>query len=829
MFTNTSSFSTTASGDIVAGDFNGDGVLDLIIAGGSSLLLYAGNGIGGFGLAGSSVGAVSNPRIVTADFNRDGIPDLAVANPGLQSLTVFLSSSSGGLGLSKTTQSNLYSVSALAVGDFNGDGFPDVIAASYYGSEIYLSDGSGNLHFSGTLNYGGNIAYIATGDFNGDGRTDVVIADNNSSKVVIFLGNGNGTFSAGGNYTVGTNPVFVAVADLNGDNIPDLIVANSGSNSISTLLGLGNGSFQTPRNFSVGSNPSALTVADFNRDGKKDVVVANNQGPNIAMLLGDGAGGFSSLTLFPTASSPSAVASGDFDGDGKPDVAVLIGSNFSGSPTLVVFRGDGSGGLGPATNYSLSGSGSRLIAVDLNGDSRPDLVIAGNLPGGLAVRMNDGAGGFAASTGYTVGYSGAVAAADFDRDGLPDLVTLTSYNQSAISVLLNTSCKIRHLGLTQDVPVCDAVATPFATQPSVAVLDDGGNVATCASGIVTASIVPGTGTPGATLGGTTSASLSAGSASFTNLSIATAGARYQIQLSHPQAGLARTRSFSAGGSSTVTISGPSAVCSGQTPIYDAGAGYDSYLWTVDGNNAGTGRMITLAGLSAGPHTLAVQVNAAGCLATGSKVIGVSTTPASPVASNNSPILPGQTLQLFASTVPGASYVWTGPNGFASTLQNPTIPNATRAATGAYTVVAVSGACFSAAAITSATVSSPTSFYTLAPCRVIDTRGPGGPLGGPALAAAASRVFVIAGQCGIPSTAQSISVNVTVTQPNALGDLRIYPAGSALPLVSAINYRPGQTRANNAVVSLGTAGDLAVQCDQAAGFVHLILDVNGYFQ
>src|SRR6202023_2463755 len=138
------------------------------------------------------------------------------------------------------------------------------------------------------------------------------------------------------------------------------------------------------------------------------------------------------------------------------------------------------------TSYPLSGSPNRLLAVDLNGDFRPDLVIGGNPPGGLSVRMNDGAGGFAISTGYSVGYTVALAAADFDGDGLPDLVSLGSNYQSTISILLNTSCKIRHLGLTQDVPVCDAVATSFPTQPSVAVLDDGGNVSTFASELVTA-------------------------------------------------------------------------------------------------------------------------------------------------------------------------------------------------------------------------------------------------------------------------------------------------------------------------------------------------------
>ena len=122
-----------------------------------------------------------------------------------------------------------------------------------------------------------------------------------------------------------------------------------------------------------------------------------------------------------------------------------------------------------------------------------------------------------------------------------------------------------------------------------------------------------------------------------------------------------------------------------------------------------------------------------------------------------------------------------------------------------------------------------SFYTLAPCRVADTRNPTGPYGGPALAANADRSFVIANQCGIPSTATAVSFNQTITQPTALGDLRLFPGGASLPLVSTLNWKAGQTRANNAIVSLGPSGDIVVHVDQASGTVHLIIDVNGYFQ
>jgi len=119
------------------------------------------------------------------------------------------------------------------------------------------------------------------------------------------------------------------------------------------------------------------------------------------------------------------------------------------------------------------------------------------------------------------------------------------------------------------------------------------------------------------------------------------------------------------------------------------------------------------------------------------------------------------------------------------------------------------------------------FYTVTPCRVADTRNPDGPFGGPALAAGAIRTFTIAEQCGVPSTATAVSVNITVTQPAAQGHLTLYPGGAVAPLVSAINYRPGQTRANNAVVPLGPAKDFAVRCG-SIGTVHFIIDVNGYF-
>ena len=123
------------------------------------------------------------------------------------------------------------------------------------------------------------------------------------------------------------------------------------------------------------------------------------------------------------------------------------------------------------------------------------------------------------------------------------------------------------------------------------------------------------------------------------------------------------------------------------------------------------------------------------------------------------------------------------------------------------------------------------FYTLSPCRVVDTRNASGPLGGPALicsSAPVPRTFPLGGACGLPPAAQVISYNVAVTQPMATGHLRLFPTGGLLPLVSSINYSAGATRANNGIVRLG-AGSVNVSCHQSSGTAHVIIDINGYFE
>jgi hypothetical protein len=123
----------------------------------------------------------------------------------------------------------------------------------------------------------------------------------------------------------------------------------------------------------------------------------------------------------------------------------------------------------------------------------------------------------------------------------------------------------------------------------------------------------------------------------------------------------------------------------------------------------------------------------------------------------------------------------------------------------------------------------TSFYTLVPCRIADTRDAAGPRGGPSLLTGTSRNFPLAGVCGIPPTAAAVAVNITVVMPASDGYLTVYPAASSIPLASIINFRSGIVRANNAIVSLGASGQVAFSCVMTSGSTDFVLDVTGYFE
>jgi hypothetical protein len=122
-----------------------------------------------------------------------------------------------------------------------------------------------------------------------------------------------------------------------------------------------------------------------------------------------------------------------------------------------------------------------------------------------------------------------------------------------------------------------------------------------------------------------------------------------------------------------------------------------------------------------------------------------------------------------------------------------------------------------------------SFFTLAPCRLVDTRWAAGPLGGPALTAGHPRTFAMAGACGVPADALALSLNVSVTRPTQPGFITLYDASLGTnPAVATVTFRAGQTRSNNAVINTANDESAALKAVLASGSADLVIDVNGYF-
>jgi hypothetical protein len=142
--------------------------------------------------------------------------------------------------------------------------------------------------------------------------------------------------------------------------------------------------------------------------------------------------------------------------------------------------------------------------------------------------------------------------------------------------------------------------------------------------------------------------------------------------------------------------------------------------------------------------------------------------------------------------------------------------------------------FLAAATSPAQASGPYSFYGVAPCRIVDTRNPDGPVGGPALLSGNARSFPVIGYCNVPSTAKAVTLNVTLVSPTVNGFITLYPVGGLNPSTSNVNANAGTSAIANAVVTLlssGTGGTnvTAVFGSGQSGTAHLLIDVTGYFQ
>ncbi len=432
-------------------DFNGDGKLDVVTTNnlGNFIQVWLGNGDGSF-KAPTNYTVGSQPTSIAAgDFNGDGKPDLAITGgDGLNpAISVLIGKGDGTFQTPVNYVPTGNPVISLAIADFNGDGQLDFVVASQLvslpaGVWTVLGNGDGTFQTAVDYKAGTGPQSAAVGDFNGDGVPDLAVASNGSNTVSILLGKGDGTFRPAVNYPAGQGASSVAVGDFNGDGKLDLVVGNVAVGSVSVLLGKGDGTFQAKMDTAVPFGALGVAVGDFNKDGRADVAVVSLLG--ISVLLGKGDGTFQPPATNGTRSGLGNVVVADFNGDGNVDLAVANGF----SNTISVLLGNGNGTFKQNVDFTADTKRSiqSLAAGDLNGDGRMDLVVANfgcnpctgtSVTGNIAVLMGNGDGTFQTAVYYFAGNKPQSATvADFNGDGKPD-VAVSNFLPSTVSILLN--------------------------------------------------------------------------------------------------------------------------------------------------------------------------------------------------------------------------------------------------------------------------------------------------------------------------------------------------------------------------------------------------------
>ena len=328
------------------------------------------------------------------------------------------------------------SYAPLAVGDFNNDKIPDIVASD----GVHLGTGDGTFQPAPA---GGALVdptqsllptAIAVGDFNGDHNLDVAVALEATDSIAIELGNGDGTFQVP--ETIGLPPGSqpdALVAGNFGNGRTDLAVADVGTDDVTILMSNGDGTFQVLTPIPLpGVGPISITAGDFEANGRLDLAVADFLSGDVTILSNRGAGNFVPLTpiTLPSGSAPVSIVSGDF-GTAHLDLAV---ADYSGS-VVDLLEGDDHGNFALASSLLVGAAPFSIVAGDF-GNGHLDLATASSNTNSVSVLLGNGDGTFQAATEVPVGtFPVALITGDFNGDGRLDLATGNA-SSNDISVLL---------------------------------------------------------------------------------------------------------------------------------------------------------------------------------------------------------------------------------------------------------------------------------------------------------------------------------------------------------------------------------------------------------
>ena len=395
--------------------------------------------------------------MASRDLNRDGFPDLVVANGNdpSNSFSVLLGSAGAAFTWVGDFGTGL-EPSGATIGDFNGDGFPDVATNDPGAALVTVNYGDGTGSF-GVYSYpftdgAANEEIFLPGDFNDDGLPDIVVLWSRTTELDILPGIGNGLFGLElpqptANFQINNvAPLGAGVADMNGDGELDIVVLTL-ANQVISYLGTGTAQFNVGMTTSLGPGVGVSTdvvLADFNEDGLPDIAVmsanASNQVDAVTVLLGDGTGAFMSEESFSVGLNALHLVAGDFNGDHHVDLATDNELDTSSNGTVSVLRGKGDGTFAASVDSTVGApTPYRIAAGDFDQDGQADIAVS--FPGGsYSVLLSVGGGAFGTPTNFTSPGLAAtyydyypLQAADMNGDGLIDLIAASSTPVTSIS------------------------------------------------------------------------------------------------------------------------------------------------------------------------------------------------------------------------------------------------------------------------------------------------------------------------------------------------------------------------------------------------------------
>lgn len=310
---------------------------------------------------------------------------------------------------------------ALAAGDVNNDGYPDLVVANYNQNTVslFLNNGDATFRQADDLPSGTRPNGIALADLNRDGRPDLITANASAGSVSVFLARAGGGFAAKTDFAAGRGASFVATADVTGDGLLDLVTANYSEDTVSILRGRGDGTFLPRTTLATGRGPVALVVGDFNGDGRPDLAIAGQETSFITLYLNRGNGAFGPRSDLACGASPRSIMTADLNGDGLPDLVVSAGN----AAAVSVLLGKAGGGFQPAINFATGINPRCVVIADFNADGRADLAVANSASDSVSVLLGKGDGTFLPRQDFPFGANPrALVVADFNRDGRPDLI-----------------------------------------------------------------------------------------------------------------------------------------------------------------------------------------------------------------------------------------------------------------------------------------------------------------------------------------------------------------------------------------------------------------------